>query len=78
VGGLGRDEEEEDEDEDAQAPEAAMAAAVQADMAAMEQRGEQRDDAKAAMVVAAERGDRQAALMLMMDVSVPGVFPGLI
>ncbi len=55
-----------------------MLAALRADVVAVGQREEQRDDAKAALVVAAERGDQRAGLMLFMDVSVPGVFPGVL
>lgn len=56
----------------------ALVAAVQADVAATRQREDERDDTSAALVVAAERGDRKAAHMLMLDVTVPGVFPGLL
>ena len=36
------------------------------------------EEREAQLLVRAERGDRQASMMLAMRVSVPGVFPGLL
>ncbi len=52
-----------------------MVAAIQADCGRGREEERVSDARKAQLVLAAERGDRNAFAMLSMGVSVPGVFP---
>ncbi|PRW45606.1 putative rabankyrin-5-like [Chlorella sorokiniana] len=71
---FGDGEEEAEEEEEEEASERLCAAILQ-DAAAPE--SDERAAREAALVVAAERGDLRAAVMLKMGITVSGVLPGL-
>lgn len=65
------------DDDDEEAAYERLRSAILRDAGTAESEGASQAARQAALVVAAERGDRRAAIMLKMGITAPGVLPGL-